>query len=129
MKEGKEGTAGEKAEILICDDEMGVRESLKLILGEEYTLVYVTNGEEAVRYIKAHSPDLAIMDVKMPKMGGLDALRLIKKIRPKQRVLMATGYESCDVASQAVKLGANDYLVKPFEQEEVRSKVRALLSA
>jgi len=118
-----------KADILVCDDEAGVRESLKLILGKEYTLAYATNGEEAVNYIKAHNPDLLIMDVKMPKMGGLEALRLIKRLKPKLPVLMATGYESSDVAVQAVHLGANDYLVKPYDREQVHAKVQALLSA
>ena len=117
----------DKAEILVCDDTAGVRESLKLILGKQYTLAYVTNGEEAVQYVKAHHPKLIIMDIKMPKMGGLDALRLIKRIRPKIRVIMATGYESSDVAVQAVHLGADDYLVKPFDREQVRTKVRVFL--
>lgn len=118
-----------KADILVCDDEAGVRESLKLILGKKYTLAYATNGEEAVNYIKAHNPALLIMDVKMPKMGGLEALRLIKRLKPKLPVLMATGYESSDVAVQAVHLGANDYLVKPYDREQVHAKVQALLSA
>ena len=116
-----------KADILVCDDEAGVRESLKLILGKEYTLAYATNGEEAVNYIKAHNPDLLIMDVKMPKMGGLEALRLIKRFKPKLPVLMATGYESSDVAVQADHLGAYDYLVKPYDREQVHAKVQALL--
>lgn len=118
-----------KADILVCDDEAGVRESLKLILGKKYTLAYAANGEEAVNYIKVHNPALLIMDVKMPKMGGLEALRLIKRLKPKLPVLMATGYESSDVAVQAVHLGANDYLVKPYDREQVHAKVQALLSA
>ena len=116
-----------KAEILVCDDTAGVRDSLKLILGKEYILAYATNGEEAVEYVKEHHPKLVIMDIKMPKMGGLDALRRIKRVRPKVRVIMATGYESSDVAVQAVHLGADDYLVKPFDREQVRTKIHAFL--
>ena len=116
-----------KADILVCDDTAGVRESLKLILGKDYTLAYATNGEEAVEYVKIHHPKLVIMDVKMPRMSGLDALRRIKRLRPKVGVIMATGYESSDVAGQAVHLGADDYLVKPFDREQVRTKVHAFL--
>ena len=116
-----------KADILVCDDEAGVRESLGLILGKEYPLAYATNGEEAINYIKTNDPKLVILDVKMPKMGGLEALRQIKRIKPKIRVLMATGYESSDVAAQAVHLGADDYLVKPFDREQVHAKVHSFL--
>jgi len=117
-----------KATILICDDEPGVRDSLKLILDKEYTLIYASNGQEAIEKVKKENPTMAIMDVKMPKMGGLDALREIKQIKPNLPILMATGYESSDVASQAINLGADDYLVKPFEREQVQAKVTALLN-
>lgn len=117
-----------KASILICDDETGVRESLKLILERDYALDYVTHGKDAVEYVKKHPPDLVIMDIKMPHMNGLDALRRIRRARPRVRILMITGYESSDVAAQAIHLGANDYLTKPFEREKVWKKVEALLS-
>jgi YesN/AraC family two-component response regulator len=117
-----------KASILICDDEMGIRESLKLILERDYALDYVTHGKEAVEYVKKHQPDLVIMDIKMPHMNGLDALRRIRRARPRVRILMITGYESSDVAAQAIQFGANDYLTKPFEREKVWEKVEALLS-
>ena len=116
-----------KASILICDDETGVRESLKLILGSEYDLSYVSHGKDAVEYVKKHNPDLAILDIKMPHLNGLDALRAIKRVKPRVRILMITGYESSDVASQAINLGADDYLTKPFDRERVRSKVTTLL--
>ena len=116
-----------KASILICDDERGIRESLKLILEKDYALDYVTHGKEAVEYVKKHPPDLVIMDIKMPHMNGLDALRRIRRACPRVRILMITGYESSDVAAQAIQLGANDYLTKPFEREKVWEKVEALL--
>jgi len=119
----------EKTTILICDDETGVRESLKLILGEEYRLVYASNGEEALQSIKANNPALLILDVKMPRMGGLEVLPKARRIKPTIRILMATGYESSDVAAQAGNLGADDYLVKPFTREQVRAKVTALLES
>ena len=116
-----------KPTILICDDEPGVRESLKLILDREYTLLYATNGEEALEHIRKNNPDLAITDIKMPKMGGLELLRRLRRFRSRLKVIVATGYDSGDVAGQAIKLGATDYLVKPFEREEVLTKIRSLL--
>jgi len=118
----------EKTRILVCDDEAGVRDSIRLILGREYTLTFVTNGEEAVAYVKKHSPDLLIMDIKMPKMSGLEALAVIKRARPRLKVLMITGYESSDAAVQAINLGADDYLVKPFDRDKLRAQIRTLLS-
>ncbi len=117
-----------KPSILICDDEPGVRESLKYILGDEYALAYAANGVEAVDYIKANDVDMAILDIKMPKLNGLEALQQIKQAKPNLPVLMLTGYEAIDVASQAMNLGANNYLTKPIHEEKVLAQVRALLN-
>lgn len=118
-----------KATILICDDEEGVRESLKHMLGEEYALSYAADGEEAVAFVKAHDPDLAILDVKMPKLNGIEALRRIKQAKPRVKILMITGYDSTDIAAQAINLGAADYLVKPFKQPEILAQIKAALDA
>ena len=120
----------EKETILICEDESGVRDSYKLILESEYDLIYASNGEEALKILrdKKINPSLLIMDVKMPRMGGLETLPKVKKLRPRIKILIATGYESSDVASQAINLGADDYLVKPFNRFQVKDKVSSLLS-
>lgn len=114
--------------ILVCDDETGIRESLRLILDHDYLLTYASHGRDAVEYIRLHDPDLLIMDIKMPHLNGLDALREIKQIKPRQRVLIITGYESSDVAAEAIQAGASDYLTKPFDRDTVKEKVRNLLS-
>ena len=117
----------EKQRILICDDERGVRDSLKLILDTEYHLLFATNGQEALEMLRKDPVDLAILDVKMPRMNGMETLRGVKRLRPAPRVLIITGYEASDVASEAIEAGADDYLTKPFERDKVREKVRALL--
>lgn len=117
----------EKQRILICDDECGVRDSLKLILDTEYHLLFATNGQEALEMLRKEPVDLAILDVKMPRMNGLEALRKLKQLNPAPRVLVITGYESSDVAGEVIQAGADDYLTKPFERDKVREKVRALL--
>ena len=118
-----------KTQILVCDDEPGVRESLTLILGREYELLYATNGAQAVEKIREHNPAIAILDIKMPQMDGLEALREIKRLKPGIRVLIVTGYDSSDVANQAIQMGAEDYLVKPFDRHRVITQVQSILSS
>ena len=118
-----------KGNILVCDDEEGVRETLKHMLDGEYELSFASDGEAAVEHVKANDVGLAIMDIKMPKMNGLEALRRIKELKPGIRVVIITGYESTDVASEAINLGADDYITKPFRQQKILSQVRALLDS
>lgn len=107
--------------ILVCDDEEGIRESLKLILEKDYEVIFAENGDMAVQKMKSGPPDLVILDIKMPRRDGLDTLREIKKINPSQKVVIATGYRSVDTANEAVKLGATDYIIKPFDRKQVLS--------
>lgn len=115
-----------KPTVLICDDESGIRESFRLILERDCALTFVTNGEEALTALQQQTPSLVILDVKMPQMGGLDALREIARRHPSLPVLVVSGYESADVAAQAIALGAADYLTKPFDRHVVLDKVRSL---
>ena len=105
----------EKKKILICDDEEGVRESLKLILEDNYSLSFSATGNEALEKVKNESPDIVILDIKMPKMNGLETLKEIKKTSPNTKVIIASGYKSTETAQEAIKLGASDYVVKPFD--------------
>jgi len=118
-----------KANVLVCDDEEGVRETLKHMLGGEYELSFAADGEEAVEHVKTHNPDMAIMDIKMPRLNGLEALRKIKELKPGIRVVIITGYESTDVATEAINLGADDYITKPFRQQKILTQIRALLDS
>ena len=117
-----------KQHILICDDEPGIRGALRLILENSYSLDFAENGKQAVDYLRKNHADLLVMDIKMPQKNGMDALTEIKQIKPKQKILILTGYESYDVASEAIRLGASDYLTKPFEREQVWQKVGSILS-
>ena len=114
--------------ILICDDEEGIRESLKLILSDDYNLIIVDNAQAAVHALD-NSKDIriALLDIKMPKVSGLDLLKEIKTKHPKVKVIMVTGYRSVETAAEASKLGANGYIVKPFKAEEILQNVKQLL--
>ncbi len=118
-----------RARILIADDEEGIRESLNLILGEEYDLLFADNGEETLAVIKREPCDLVLLDIKMPKLDGLEVLRRLKNTNHAPPVLILTAYQSVELAKEAVKLGAMDYLPKPFEREQILNAVRGVLAA
>ena len=113
-----------KRPLLICDDEEGIRESLKLILENEYDIVFATSGEEAIETMKSSPVNLVILDIKMPKKDGLETLKELKRINPAAKVIIATGYKSVDTAHEASQLGASDYITKPFDKDRIREVVR-----
>ena len=117
----------DKPNILICDDEEGVRESLRMILSGDYSLTFTKEGEEALNSLAVKAPELVIMDIKMPGMNGLEALKRIKHEKPGVPVMVITGYESLNVATEAVKSGTDDYLTKPFDRKKLSERVRVLL--
>lgn len=115
--------------ILICDDEEGIRESFKLILEDHYRLEFAVNGLEALDKLKTLSPDLLLLDVKMPKLHGLEILKKIKQIRPTLPVIIVTGYQSIEMAQEALKAGAADYIPKPFDTAQILKAVKHALNA
>jgi DNA-binding NtrC family response regulator len=112
------------SKILICDDEEGIRESLKLVLADHYNLVAVDSGEMAMDVL-SNSKDigLTLLDIKMPKTHGLDVLQEIKKKFPQMKIIMVTGYKSVETAAEASRLGACGYIVKPFKSQEILETV------
>ena len=115
-----------KKRILICDDEEGVRESLNLILEDNYELEFASTGSEAVEKIKTSPFDCILLDIKMPGKDGLETLEEIRTISPDVKVIIVTGYQSVETASKAVKLGAVDYITKPFESGDVKEKIERI---
>lgn len=119
-----------RTRILIADDEEGIRESLSLILGDDYELDFAADGEETLAKLQHDSFSLVLLDIKMPKLDGLEVLRRLKgngtAIPP---VLMLTAYQSVELAKEAVKLGAQDYLPKPFERDQILNAVKGVLAS
>ncbi|MBL7129866.1 MAG: response regulator [Candidatus Omnitrophica bacterium] len=113
-----------KKRILICDDEVGIRESLNLILKDDYDLSFCNNGQECLECLTAGQEfDLVLLDIKMPHTNGLDILKRIKEKDPGLKVIIITGYKSVETANEAIKLGAIDYIVKPFSSKEILKSV------
>lgn len=114
--------------ILIVDDESTIRETLSLILSEEgYRCHTAGNGEQALEMVKENGYDLIVTDLKMPRMGGLDLLKEVKKIAPKTSVMIITAYATLESAIQALRLGAYDYIIKPLDFDDVILRIRRLM--
>lgn len=111
-----------KLDVLIVDDQAGVRYLLEILVKESGHKVYTAqNGVEAVDQVRLVKPDLVFMDVRMPVMGGLEALGKIKKIAPLTEVIMMTAYSAEDTATIALQKGAMKCMSKPFDVEEVKN--------
>ena len=110
--------------ILICDDEVGIRESLNLILKDDYELAFCDNGQACLECLTPEQEfDLLLLDIKMPKISGLDILKKIKEKKPALKVIIITGYKSVETASEAINAGAVDYIVKPFSSKDILKSV------
>lgn len=115
-------------QILICDDEEGIRESLKLILSDHYPLVITQDGASCLECLN-NSKDISLLliDIKMPKRNGLDVIQEIKEKYPDLKIIVVTGYRSVETAAEAVRLGACGYIVKPFKAEEILATVKSMI--
>ncbi len=116
------------ARILVVDDEESIRDLLRLVLaGEGYSVVTARDGEEAIEQLEAQRFDLVITDLVMPRVNGVEVLRAAKRIDPNYPVIVITGYPSVETVTELVRLGAGDYLTKPFNIDVVIVTVAKLL--
>lgn len=109
--------------LLIVDDEDGPRQSLRVVFKNEYNLLLATRGEEAIAAARQQKIDAAILDIRMVGMSGIEVLQALKAVDPGIEVIMLTAYESIDTVRQALRLGACDYLNKPFDIPTIRAAV------
>jgi DNA-binding NtrC family response regulator len=114
--------------VLIVDDEVGVRESLKMILKKDYDVFLAKDAEEAFLQIKEHSPDVILLDIILPDLDGLKVLERIKQNEPDIVVIMITATNTAKTAVEAMKLGAYHYVTKPFDNDELRLIISRSLS-
>ncbi|MEW6117249.1 MAG: response regulator [Nitrospirota bacterium] len=116
------------AKILVLDDVFDAVALIKKILERKgHDVVGFTEEEEAISYTHSNPVDLAILDIKLKKMSGIEVLTELKKINPALKVIMLTGYPTLETAREAVRLGASEYCVKPIEKEELEEKVGNIL--
>jgi DNA-binding NarL/FixJ family response regulator len=118
------------ARLIIADDHELVRSSLRLMLEGEQDLQIIAearDGQEAIELYRLHRPNLVLMDVKMPKVNGLEATRTIKEEFPTAKVLTVSAYESQALTSEAIVAGADGYVSKLCPLQELLEAIRAVL--
>ncbi|MBU0479294.1 response regulator [bacterium] len=114
-----------KNKILIVDDEPNITKSLQVILQKEgFITRAVSSGEEAIEEVKKDSPDLILLDLVLPGLGGIEALKYIKTFEQEAIIVIITAHPSFESAAEAIRCGAYDYIIKPYDIDEVLFTVK-----
>src|SRR2546428_1847059 len=116
-----------KRTLLIVDDEEGPRQSLRIVFKDDYNILLADSGNRAIELARQHSVDAAVLDIRMSGMSGVELLGKLKEIDPTIEVIMLTAYETIETARQALRLGACDYLTKPFDISTMRSAIASAM--
>ncbi|MDX2187966.1 MAG: sigma-54 dependent transcriptional regulator [Opitutaceae bacterium] len=123
-------TAAKSPTILIIDDDSEIRYSLSRVLSSrKYQIVEANSGEQGVAIVKKTPPDLVFLDVRMSGMSGIEALQHIRSSNPKQMVVLMTAFGTAQTAIEAMKYGAFDYIMKPFDPQKVLTLAENALKA
>ncbi len=126
-KPGRPAAEFRRPILLVVDDEEGPRQSLKIVFKTDYEVLLATDGKSALEIIRGHDVSVAILDILMAGMSGIELLAQMKEIRPSIGVIMLTAYETLETARHAIRYGACDYLNKPFDITAMRSAVARAL--
>lgn len=116
-------------EIVVLDDVADAVVLIKKILERKGYLVHAfTEEEDIIAHVRRHGADLAILDIKLKKMSGIQVLEQLKRLAPELKAIMLTGYPTVETAREALALGAGEYCVKPIDKQDLETKVAALLA-
>ena len=116
--------ASDLPQVLVIDDEMGPRESLRMLLKPNYQVYTADCVEAGIKLLEGKtSRRRRSCDIRMPGASGIDGLRRIREIDPHVAVIMLTGFGALETAKEALRLGANDYISKPFDAREMREVI------
>ncbi|HUK15746.1 MAG TPA: sigma-54 dependent transcriptional regulator [Bryobacteraceae bacterium] len=122
-------SSGPRATILVVDDEPDIREGLELVLGDAgYAVESAGNGTEGLQKMAAHGYDLVLLDLMMPDRSGMDVLSEVRERDRETPIFMITAYGSVEAAVQALKLGANDYFSKPWDNEKLVIEIDRMIA-
>jgi len=116
------------AEILVLDDVLDATVLVgKILTKKGHTVHTFTEEDAALDFVKVHPVALAILDIKLQKMSGIEVLALMKQVLPDMHAIMLTGYPTVETAREAMDLGADEYCVKPIDKQELEDKVDKVL--
>ena len=113
-----------KITVLVVDDELGVRESLKLVLMDEYNVLFAETGEGALEVFNANPVDVILLDILLPDSNGIDLIEKFKELDPSAEIIMITAVNTTESAVKAIKKGAYEYINKPFVVDDVKTLVK-----
>jgi DNA-binding NtrC family response regulator len=114
--------------ILVVDDDADVRSILTKILSEKgFQTDEASSGKDAIEKATSEDFDIAILDLMMPEISGMDVLIELKKVKPKTKIIMITGFATIDNAVQSIKKGASDYITKPFKISDLDATIKRTL--
>lgn len=114
--------------VLVVDDAAFMRmRTGKLLSQNGYEVIEAENGLDALNQYKEHSPDLVLMDITMPVMDGLTAVREIREVDPEAKIIMVSAMGQQAMVIEAIKSGAKDFIVKPYEPDNVLASVKKLI--
>ena len=118
------------AQIIVIDDVSDAGILVKRILERKgHKVAAFTEEEEALAFVRKQKPDLAILDMKLKKMTGVEVLEEIRKLSPATKAIMLTGYPTLETARESLRLGASEYCVKPIDKDELEAKVAEVLGS
>ncbi len=122
-----DGHADARPIVLVVDDDAGVREGLRFALDEHYAVLEAPHGRGALGIVRAERVDLVLLDILMPEVDGLEILQELKAVDPDLPVIMMTAVKTVRTTVAAMKLGAADYVTKPFQEDELLAAIRQAL--
>ncbi len=124
---GETEGAPPRAAVLVVDDDPGVREAFRLALEDQYDLVEAADGRQALGVLRERPVDLVLLDIRLPEMDGIEVLERIKALDESVEVILVTAVKTVRTAVAAMKLGAFDYVTKPFDEDELLALIRRAL--
>jgi len=116
-----------KKTILVVDDELGVRQSFNMVLKEEFNVLLADSGEKALDIFSKNPVDLILLDILLPDIYGIDLLAKLKEMDPNTEIIMVTAVKEVKTAVKAIKIGAYEYIIKPFNVDEVITVIHRAL--
>src|SRR5438445_7246186 len=125
--EGPRSPTADRAVVLVVDDDAAVRDALHLTLDREYAVMDAPHGRAALSMVRSERVDLILLDILMPEIDGLEILQELKALEPDLPVIMMTAVKTVRTTVAAMKLGASDYVTKPFQEEEMLAAIRRAL--